>query len=47
MILRPSYLHNEISYTGKSTSLYWIGAQAVIDDQIAISLLPEPIMTAF
>ena len=25
-ILRPSYLHNEISYTGKTTSLYWIGA---------------------
>ena len=25
-ILRPSYLHNEISYTGKMTSLYWIRA---------------------
>ena len=25
-ILRPSYLHNGISYTGKSTSLYWFGA---------------------
>ena len=24
MILRPSYLHNRISYTGKTTSLYWI-----------------------
>ena len=24
-ILRPSYLHNGISYTGKMTSLYWIG----------------------
>ena len=24
-ILRPSYLHNGISYTGKTTSLYWIG----------------------
>ena len=23
-ILRPSYLHNEIPYTGKMTSLYWI-----------------------
>ena len=23
-ILRPSYLHNGISYTGKMTSLYWI-----------------------
>ena len=25
-ILRPSYLHNVFSYTGKMTSLYWIGA---------------------
>ena len=25
-ILQPSYLHNGISYTGKTTSLYWIGA---------------------
>ena len=25
-ILRPSYLHNELSYTGKMTPLYWIGA---------------------
>ena len=29
-MLRPSYLHNGISYTGKMTSLYWIGAQAWI-----------------
>ena len=29
-ILRPSYLHNGISYTGKTTSLYWIGAQMLI-----------------
>ena len=27
-ILRPSYLHNGISYTGKLASLYWIGALA-------------------
>ena len=26
-ILRPSYLHNGISCTGKTTSLYWIRAQ--------------------
>ena len=26
-ILRPSYLHNGISYTGKMTSLYWIRNQ--------------------
>ena len=25
-ILRPSYLYNGISYTGKTTSLYWIRA---------------------
>ena len=29
-ILRPSYLHNGISYTGKTTSLYWIRAQIII-----------------
>ena len=28
-ILWPSYLHNGISYTGKTTSLYWIGALLV------------------
>ena len=26
-ILRQSYLHGKIPYTGKTTSLYWIGAQ--------------------
>ena len=26
-VVRSSYLHNGISYTGKMTSLYWIGAQ--------------------
>ena len=30
-ILRPSYLHNGISYTGKMSSLYWIGAQDICD----------------
>ena len=29
-ILRLSYLHNGISYTGKTTSLYWIKAQVTI-----------------
>ena len=28
-ILRPSYLHNGISYTGKMTSLYWIRHQVI------------------
>ena len=35
-ILRPSYLHNGISYTGKMTSLYWIRAQ-VIDLNITMA----------
>ena len=29
-ISRPSYLHNGISYTGKTTSLYWIRAQVTM-----------------
>ena len=28
-VLRSSYLHNGISYTGKMSSLYWIGAQVL------------------
>ena len=34
-ILRSSYLHNGISYTGKMSSLYWIRAQ--------VSVQPTPI----
>ena len=29
-ILRPPYLHNWISYTGKTTYLYWIRAQGIM-----------------
>ena len=29
-ILRPSYLHNGIFYTGKMTSLYWIRDQGAV-----------------
>ena len=29
-VVRSSYLHNGISYTGKMSSLYWIGAQVVL-----------------
>ena len=29
-VVRSSYLHNGISYTGKMSSLYWIGAQSII-----------------
>ena len=31
-ILRPSYLHNGISYTSKTTSLYWIRALVSVSD---------------
>ena len=33
-ILRPSYLHNGISKTGKMTSLYWIWALGLISEMI-------------
>ena len=39
MILQPSYLHNEISSTGKMTSLYWIGAQVVVSIVAANALV--------
>ena len=29
-ILQPSYLHNGIPYTGKTTSLYWFGALILV-----------------
>ena len=32
-VVRSSYLHNGISYTGKMISLYWIRAQIFIDSQ--------------
>ena len=28
-ILRPLYLHNGIAFTGKTVSLYWVGAQVL------------------
>ena len=28
-VVRSSYLHNRISYTGKTTSLYWDGSQVI------------------
>ena len=33
-ILRPSYLHNWISYTGNTTSLYWIRAHVSREGKI-------------
>ena len=38
-ILRPSYLHNRISYTGKMTFLYWIRAKGISSDGIDLVLL--------
>ena len=38
-ILWPSYLHNGISYTGKTTSLYWIRALISICFSSVISVL--------
>ena len=38
-ILRPSYLHNGISYTGKMTSLYWIGAQVMTSQSVTHYIL--------
>ena len=34
MILRPSYLHNGISYTVKTTSLYWIRALGILRNSV-------------
>ena len=31
-VVRSSYLHNGISYTGKTISLYWVGAQVEFDN---------------
>ena len=39
-ILRPSYLHNGISYTGKTTSLYWIRPLYLGRDGLLIDLRP-------
>ena len=37
-ILRPSYLHNEISYTSMMTSLYWIRTQDTLGNNLAPSI---------
>ena len=34
-VIRSSYLHNGISYTGKMSSLYWIRAQSPVIDTLA------------
>ena len=47
-ILRPSYLHNGISYTGKTTSLYWIraliimvGINMLVRQHLCIGTVPD------
>ena len=54
-ILRPSYLHNGISYSGKTTSLYWIRPLFNIDSHRiyrqhfnpSASLLPRGLPMAY
>ena len=41
-ILRPSYLHNGISYTGKMTSLYWIRALLLRSNVNSLPVTPSP-----
>ena len=40
-VVRSSYLHNGISYTGKMSSLYWIRAQFSISYIMRISLYAD------
>ena len=45
-ILWPSYLHNGISYTGKTTSLYWIRPRRVCTWPNCVrDLTPGPLVT--
>ena len=38
-ILRPSYLHNGISFTGKMASLYWMWALGLLANWVLIALV--------
>ena len=38
-VVRSSYLHNRISYTGKMSSLYWIGVLVVITIVVKVRFL--------
>ena len=40
-VVRSSYLHNGISYTGKMTSWYWIRAQGMNSMMYWIHVLPQ------
>ena len=37
-VVRPSYLHNGISFTGKTVSLYWIGTQYTTDTKAKVCI---------
>ena len=39
-VVRSSYLHNGISYTGKMSSLYWIGALIAFYDPRQLGISP-------
>ena len=38
-VVRSSYLRNGVSYTGKITSLYWIGAQVISNHHTDLKLI--------
>ena len=45
-VIKPSYLHNGISYTGKTASLYWIEA-LVKTTQLLQSIQHLPLLTYY
>ena len=38
-VVRSSYLHNGISYTGKMTSLYWFGTLSLLHQSVDVIIL--------
>ena len=46
-VVRSSYLHNGISYTGKTTSLYWIVAQIGTPCSIPFGGIKIKVLTSF
>ena len=37
-VVRLSYLHSGISYSGEMSSLYWIGAQALTSTNVGLNV---------
>ena len=37
MVVRPSYVHNQISYTGKMASLYWTTPRVAVPAHLSLS----------